>query len=116
MAKWVRKAVADETQSREKASVQADQWAIDHPALWEYLTIDQHEDGSERTTSMLNVFCESGLVKVALQDREVGRSLWASAQGLPGALMALEMMLQSGQGEWRQSRQAGSKGKGSYRR
>lgn len=104
MAKFVRQHVAAGAAKRDAMSATAAQWAASHPAIWEYLTLDTLDDGKERVTSMLCVFYEAGVVKVALQDRQEGLSLWVSSQSIPEALEALESRLQAGDGEWRQSR------------
>lgn len=111
MAKWVRQVVQRNAAQRESLSALGQRWVDDHPAMWEYLTLDTDDAGKERLTSMLCVFVESGVVKVALQDRQEGLSLWVSAQSIPEALDALEARLQAGDGEWRQSK-GGGQGRG----
>ena len=85
-------------------------WVTSHPALWEYLTLERYSDGTEREPSMLCAFVEDGMVKLALQDRAEGRSLWVTAWSLPSALDALEGKLQAGDGEWRNMRGQSPKG------
>ena len=106
MAKYVRQHVARAAAARDALSGVAGEWANAHPAIWEYLTLDTTEDGKERLTSMLCLFVEAGMVKIALQDRHEGLSLWVSSQSIPEALAALEGRLAAGDGEWRQSRGA----------
>jgi len=74
------------------------------PSLLEYLTSVLFEDGSERETSTLLVFTEDGRWKVALNDRQEGRSLWVSGSSFFGALLALEEQLCTGEGDWRVNR------------
>jgi hypothetical protein len=105
---YVRKLVADETSRRVVRGKAAEAWVKAHPALWEYLTVDRYEDGSPRQPSMLCLFCEDGFIKLALQDRQEGRSLWVSAESIPEAVELLEGNLSEGRGEWRRSRQGGS--------
>lgn len=114
MAKFVRQHVARESAKRASMSETAHQWAESHPAIWEYLTLDVLDDGKERLTSMLCVFVEGGLVKVALQDRQEAQSLWVTSQSIPEALDALEARLQAGDGDWRQSR--GAQGQGGFKK
>lgn len=73
------------------------------PAILEYLTSAEWEDGQCRETSTLLIFQEDGFWKVCLNDRSLLRSLWASGSSLPGAIRALEMALQTGSCEWRRS-------------
>jgi len=106
VAKFVRKAVEHNERKALEKSREGARWEDTHPAVWEYLSLDTHDDGSQRTTSMLCVFVEGGLVKVCLQDREAGQSLWVSGASLVEALDSLEGRLASGDGEWRQSKGA----------
>lgn len=95
------------TEAEKKAAVQSSDehvaWRQAYPALAEYMECDSWPDGSQRRTSTLLVFCEAGAVKGCLNDRDAGRSLWATAGSLDSLLVALEAMLSTGQGEWRQS-------------
>jgi hypothetical protein len=110
VAKFIRKAVAQEERRQVNKSAAAVQWEATHPALWEYLTVETHDNGQPRETSMLCVFCEEGLVKMALQDRDQGRSLWVTSQSFYEALAALESRLASGEGDWRPMRSQVKKG------
>lgn len=110
VAKFVRKAVDAQRRNSAEKSAEGVRWEESHPAVWEYLSLDTHEDGAPRTTSMLCVFVEQGCVKIALQDRERGESLWVSAPTFVEALHALEGRLASGEGEWRQSKYKGTAG------
>lgn len=85
-------------------SEEGQKWVAQHPAIWEYMTLGFFEDGTEREVSMLCVFAEDGMVKLALQDRHEGRSLWVTATTIPEALAGLEAKLQAGTGDWRQMR------------
>lgn len=74
-------------------------------ALGEYLVLDRWDDGDPRRTSTLLLFCENGRWSVCLNDREAGRSAWASGETPEAALDALEDGLASGDANWRASRQ-----------
>lgn len=82
------------------------------PALMEYLTAASYPDGAPRETSTVMLFCDGGVFKACLNDREAQRSLWASGPSFLDALEALEAMLSTGTGEWRQNAQWKGKGKG----
>lgn len=106
MAKYVRSSVnASRRQAEENAEI-ANLWVSSHPALWEYLTLDVLDGGEERVTSMICCFVEDGVVKLALQDRHEGRSMWVSCATIPDGLACLEVNLATGTGEWRRSRGA----------
>lgn len=111
VATYIRKAVQQTEKKLEKVAAEAAGWAAAHAALWEYMTVDSFEDGAPRERSMLLVFVEDGRFKVALQDRQEGRSLWAGADSISEALRALESALKSGNGDWRQMKGAYQKGK-----
>lgn len=76
-----------------------------YPAVWEFVSIAKHGDGSTRQTATLLFFLEAGAWKVCLGDRDSGLSLWAAGETFLEALEALEAMLQSPSPQWR----AGSK-------
>jgi len=115
VAKFVRRAVGAAGVIREQASAAGVNWVAAHPAIWEYLTLAEDDSGDVRETSMLCVFVEDGLVKMALQDRQEGQSLWVSSASLVEAFAALERRLVDGTGEWRQSRHA-AKARGGKKR
>jgi len=73
------------------------------PALSEYLTLDYWDDGTQRRTSTLLVFCEEGVWKGCLNDRENERSCWATAETHDELLKALNERLANGTSEWRRS-------------
>jgi hypothetical protein len=81
-----------------------DEWAIDTPGLWEYLTAWTYADGSQRVTSTLTVFLEEGMVKVCLNDRDKGRVAFVSGRTVTKTLEALEEGLQEGSLDWRAQR------------
>jgi len=116
VAKFIRKAVASLEKKADRLSERAKAWVDEHPAITEFMTLETNDDGSERTTSMLCVFYEAGIYKIALQDRQEGQSLWVSSQSIPEALDALESILQSGDGDWRPMRANGQGGKQQKRR
>jgi len=95
---------ASDSPRLQEADLKADaQWWSDYPAIHEYLTEATQEGGGHRQTATLLIFYEDGYWKVCLNDRQNGRSLWASAAGLLGALLALEEDLEAGGTGWRKS-------------
>jgi hypothetical protein len=77
------------------------------PILWEYLQAEAYEDGTKRQPSALSVFVEGRVCKVALNDKDVQRSLYASGDTVEEALKALERFLALPKPDWR--RWAGKK-------
>lgn len=72
------------------------------PVLLSYLVDDVYEDGGPRERSAVSIFVEGAVVKLALNDKAAKRSLYVASDGLLGAFKALERLLESGEGEWRQ--------------
>ena len=101
MSQFVRKVVAKDQKRATVLDERGKDWMMAYPAIWEYLTLEAHEDGTPRERSMLMILVEDGIVKGCLQDRDQGQSLWASGSGVPGVLEALDRHLQAGTGEWR---------------
>jgi len=104
VASYVRRLVENEAQRRQVQGPEAEAWVRAHPALWEYLTLEAFDDGTKRQTATVCLFVEDGFVKIALQDRQEGRSLWVSSPSPEGGFDALEAHLAQGTGEWRRSR------------
>lgn len=88
-----------------------DQFAVTAPGLMEYLTHDKYEDGTPRERSALSVFIEDGWYKLALNDKDLRRSLYVTAESLIEALKALERHLLADTGDWRSWSGGKKKGK-----
>jgi len=114
--KWIKQQVARTGRKADALSAEGQAWVDSHEALWEYLTCEETDGGGERITGMLCILVEGGLVKIALQDRQEGLSLWAAAQSVPEAMDALEARLRAGDGDWRPMRGGGPKGGRNNRR
>lgn len=71
------------------------------PALWEYLTLRQHDDGAPRETSTMLVFVEGGQWKCCVNDRDAGMSAFVSASTFEGLMKAVEEALKQGKADWR---------------
>jgi len=85
--------------------VEPDALSAAYPVLWSHLTQTAWEDGQVRETSNLLVFCQDGMLKAMLRDREHGLCFWTAAGSLSGLLAALEAGLSDPQAEWRVDRQ-----------
>lgn len=84
-------------------------WSILLPTLWDYLTESTYSDGTARRPSTLLFFCEDGLVKVCLHDRDLARSAWSTGKGEEECLATLEAKLVDGSVEWRRDQKVGKK-------
>lgn len=73
------------------------------PALAEYLTATVLGEDRQRKTATLLLFCEDGLFKVCLNDRQEALSAWASGETAREAIEALEASLEAGEASWRRS-------------
>jgi len=77
-------------------------WVEKHPAINEYLTVISYGDGSPRQPATINFFVGREGYTLVLQDRDVGRSLWASAGTVEQAWRILEQQAQKGEeAPWR---------------
>lgn len=79
------------------------------PAIWEYLSVDTHKDGSPRHTSSLTLFVDEGLLKCCVSDKDAGEVAFWSAETWEELLAALEADLSAGQGDWRASKKPARK-------
>lgn len=104
---FLRKHAEQDSKTAATASKEGNSFAKRLPALTEYLTAGTWEDGTTRETSTLLVFWQDGIYKVCLNDRASEKTLWASGGSILDALDALEAMLATGQGEWRESASKG---------
>jgi hypothetical protein len=76
------------------------------PALLEFLTERETEDGKPRVTSTLSLSAEDGVFKLCLTDRaQKGSSydykLWVSGESIQACLGSIEGMLADGSAVWR---------------
>jgi len=82
-----------------------------YPIMHGFLTCREGEKKGEfRETASLTVFCEDGMFKVCLSDRESGATLWASSATFQGTLDALEATLGKDEPGWRVRKVGGAKG------
>lgn len=81
-----------------------------YPNLLEMLTATEYEGGHPRTTSTLLIFCERGILRCCLNDRDNNRSAFLSETTVEGALVKIEEGLATGRIDWRSRSQSGFKG------
>jgi hypothetical protein len=78
---------------------------FESPAVLEYLTMTQWEDGTPRTASSMLFFAEEGVIKVCLSDRDQGLTLWRSGASLEDCIAACELAIAGGTADWRVAKQ-----------
>lgn len=83
------------------------------PTLYDYLTCVQYEGGATRVPATLLCFCEDGMWKACLNDRDNARSAWSAGRSLLECMKSLERSLEDATVEWRRS---AGQGKGKPRR
>ena len=76
-------------------------WAKSMPHVCEYLHDDRWEDGKPREVSTIVIKEEDGRVVVALNDKDLSRSLYRSGETVAEALKALEKALATQSADWR---------------
>jgi len=72
-----------------------------YPQVSDYLTMTKWDDGTARTPSTVTLFVEGGVLKAALNDREMKRSLYVTSMSLEGAIGLLEEALATDTADWR---------------
>ncbi len=82
-----------------------------YPIVHGFMTCREGDKKGEfRETASLTLFCEDGMFKVCLSDRESGATLWASSASFQGALDALEATAGKDEPGWRVRKPGGAKG------
>jgi len=82
--------------------------------LWEFLVSPVYDDESPRETGTILIFCEDGLIKACLIDRDNERTAFVSSgAGLKGILERADKGIREDKLDWRRKRSGeGKKGKG----
>lgn len=103
MSKFLKKAVVM-SEERATSGVASDaEFEGTFPATWEYLTLEEFDDGTPRETATFNVFSDGGTVKCFINDRACKRSTCVTAATMADLLLAVETALQSEATAWRPS-------------
>lgn len=76
-------------------------WAGKYPTISQYLADGAWDDGTPRERSALSVFTEDGVVKLALNDKDLARSCYASGLTVEKCLHSMEKGLADGSAVWR---------------
>lgn len=83
-----------------------------YPHLTDHLAGLKYDDGTPRVTSTLLVFCESGVLRVCVNDRDNQRSVFFTGETVEAALMAAESAIATNTAEWKtRGTYGGSQGK-----
>jgi len=78
-------------------------WQKAHPHLWEFLSLAQYEDGSERRLPTITLFLSATGLQACLNDRDQGVAAFVTANTLDGLWSALEKGLREDSLDWRRS-------------
>ena len=79
------------------------------PIVCDYLTVDQYDDGKPRITATLLLFCEDGLLKGCLSDRDSDRVVFKQGDTLFDVLSSMERGLDEDTIDWRRSNKGKNK-------
>lgn len=89
--------------------VDAGTWAKGLPALSEFLSEARWDDGSPRVTGSITLFCDDGVWKLCLSDKDAGRVAFVSAGTPTEVFAAADKALQSSSLDWRVQKAFGGK-------
>ena len=74
------------------------------PALWEFLTASEWEEGETRETGTILIFVEEGRVKACLNDRDQGLVAFTSGVSVEDVFKSADKGLLADTLDWRPSR------------
>lgn len=104
---FLKRPVADQKATEQGVALPSD-IRLNWPALGEYLYAEKYPDGQPRARATLTLMAgDASGWKMVLNDRQEGRSLWATGDTLEEALLALETALQADHTPWRADRSNG---------
>ena len=76
----------------------------DFPNLWDFLTQSAWEDGSRRETGSMLIFCDDGVIKTMVKDRDRGLCLWLTAPGLHTLFQVADAGVIDPSADWKKDR------------
>lgn len=106
----IRKLTEKERVKTQDAVVKDTHFAKLYPALWEFMTAAEYDDGSPRQKSSLTTFTQDGLFKALLKDPDNERCLWGSGETFSAALQCLNDLAADPDAVWREDRYANASG------
>jgi len=101
MGEFVKRAADSLKKVRQAACPADEEFKVEYPAIWDFLTCDKHSDGKARQRSTLTVFADLGAWKASLNDRDAKCSGFVASDTFCGVLKALEEQLADGTLDWR---------------
>jgi len=72
-----------------------------YPTLAAYLTETKYQDGTPRVTATILIFCENGVLRLCVNDRDNNRSVFFTSETVEGGLLAAENAIATNTAEWR---------------
>ena len=78
-----------------------EKWIETYPTICEHLGDATWDDGKPRTPSTISLSCQEGRIVVALNDKEMHKSLYRSGESVEEALRAIEKALVDPGADWR---------------
>ncbi len=100
MGTWIKK--PDATSATQEGAVTLSKGDSEkYAALIEFLGLETYEDGSKRQTGTMTLFLDGSGLKACLNDRDTGRTGWATAESFTALLGLLERQLREAKVEWR---------------
>jgi hypothetical protein len=105
LMKWLKKALPSLNGKGARKEAACPWLAERCPALHELMTITMDE-GKPRVTTTISLFTEGTAWKCRVQDRQTENVLFLTGESFLGVLDALEGVLQSGAGDWREDKWA----------
>lgn len=74
-----------------------------HPTLWEFLTLEAYEDGTERRLPTITLFVSPVGLQACLNDRDQSLAAFVTSGTVDGLWAALEKGLAEDSLDWRRS-------------
>lgn len=72
-----------------------------YPCLADHLTSSQYDDRSPRQTSTILVFCDNGVLRICVNDRDNNRSVFFTSETVEGAFLAAENAISTNTADWK---------------
>jgi len=76
-------------------------WSDAYHTLWDYLTTSVYDCGTIRLTSSITFFCQEGVLKCCVNDRDTERTAFFTGPTMESLLEAVEQSLASDDCDWR---------------
>ncbi len=84
------------------AEIQPCGWAMEHPALYEFVALTTYEDGSPRTPGSFTIFQKTeGGIGICISDKDTGEVAFAVADCFTTLFEVVERKLTVGTLDWR---------------